>query len=305
MKRKSLVCLLLFLSIIFIADISKASAGVDIYFSNSHNNHGHGRDHNYWHDRDHWPFDPPRTRTIYVPVVVEPSAPERFYVNPKEFGNELNWSRAHGNDHGYFILRSDNDGKTYSMVQFVGSEVTSYIDTNVIGGVTYYYLIQNAYRDGTGGSRSKIIAARAFYTPQPPVVIVPRENVPTVTVVQVPVVTQTAADSKGSAGDVVSYQMGKMSKNLKAPSKIAAKFSGNSISVIWSASKNAEGYEIFKSSEDPVGSFQKIGEIKGATSFEDRSVDKSRQYFYYVVAFDKNGRSPKSKIASGFDASAQ
>ena len=296
MKRKSLVCVLLFctfLSVICIFAVN-AEAGVRVYFSDHDSRHD--RDY-YRHDRDHWPFDPPRTRTIYVPVVVEPSAPERFYVNPKEFGNELNWSKAHGNDYGYFILRSDNDGKTYAMIQFVGSEVTSYIDTNVIGGVTYYYLIQNAYRDGTGGGRSKIVAARAFYTSQPPIVIVQKAT--SSDAVQVPVVTQVESDSTGA---VASYKMTKSSKGLKAPAKIAAKFSGNSVSIIWSASKNADGYEIFKTSEDPVGSFQKIGEIKGSTSFEDRSVDKTKQYFYYVVAFDKNGTSPKSKIASAVDA---
>ncbi len=129
--------------------------------------------------------------------------------------------------------------------------------------------------------------------------IVPRENPPTITIVQGPPVSQPAPDTK-DAGTVTSYQMGR-SKTLQAPSKIAAKFSGSSISVIWSASKNAEGYEIFRAVEEPVGSFQKIGEIKGSTSFEDRSVDRSRQYFYYVVAFDKNGRALKSKIASAVD----
>lgn len=292
MKRKLSVCALLFISMVSLADISMA-AGVNVYFSDHHQRNDHYR-------RDHWPFDPPRTRTVYIPVAVEPSAPERLYVNPKEFGNELNWSKAHGNDYGYYILRSDNDGRTYSMLQFVNSEVTSYIDTNVVGGVTYYYLIQNAYRDGTGGGRSKIVAARAYYTNQPQVVIVPRENPPTITIVQGPPVPQPASDNK-DGGTVTSYKMG-MSKNLQAPSKIAAKFSGNSISVIWSASKNAEGYEIFRAAEEPVGAFQKIGEIKGSTSFEDRSVDKSKQYFYYVVAFDKSGSAPKSKIASAVDA---
>lgn len=295
MKRRSSVCLFIVLFISFIVDLSAASAGVNVFFSSRDYNHRHR------HDRDHWPFDPPRTRTVYVPVVVEPSAPERFYVNPKEFGNELNWTKGYGNDHGYFILRSNNDGKTYTMIQFVGSEVTSYIDTDVVGGVTYYYMIQNAYRDGTGGSRSKIIAARAFYTPQPPVVMVAKESAPTIVTMSQPVqVKPSALDHTGAAGEVVSYRMGK-SKSLLSPSKIAAKFSGSSVSLIWSASKNAEGYEIFRACDEPVGSFKKIGEIKGSTSFEDRSVDKTKQYFYYVVAFDKSGKAGKSKIASAVD----
>jgi len=298
----------LFISALFLIAVmvrfsaANAETGIRISFNDHHRPPSR---HYYGHD--HWPFGHTYERTVFVPVYVELPAPERFSVNPREGGNELTWSKAPGNDYGYFIMRSENEGKSYTMIQFVNFDVTSYVDSDVKNGTTYYYMVENAYRNGTGGNPSNVVAVRTICKNTPQYVIVPKS----VQAASAPAAQAdaSAAASAGKAANATTASAGarkpKSAKDLEPPASIAAKYSDDSISVIWSASKNAVSYEIFRASEDPTSNFQKIGEVKGETSYEDSAVEKSMQYFYYVVAVNRNGISKKSRIASAFDASTK
>lgn len=244
------------------------------------------------HYEPHWPSRN-HVRTVVIPVYTEPSAPDNFYVTPRPAGMELSWKKVNGNDYGYYVLRSDNGGRTYEMIQFVSGEVTSFFDNDVKAGVTYYYAVENAYKDGTGGKMSKIIAVKSTVDSAPPVIIINRSAAEPVKAVET---VKTADPVKGK---VIQYSMVKTAP--APPTKVVAKYIDNAISIVWKSSKDADGYRIYRAAEDQAGNFQKIAETDG-TTFEDKNVDRSLQYFYYIAAFNKNGESAKSRIASAFDS---
>lgn len=215
---------------------------------------------------------------IKIPVpapVREPDAPSLFVATAKENGIELNWKPAVGNNYGYYIMRSDNFGTNYGVLEFVGPGVASYFDSNLSIGTTYYYFVQNVYSDGRLGARSNQAVARAIGRTIPKVVMVPR------------IISEgeeiIADDNTGNG--------------LEIPSGLSAKYSKKSVILTWNSSDAAEGFEIYRAAGKP-DNFKKIGEIKGASSFEDKKIDAAARYYYYLVAFNGGSRSGSSNIVA-------
>ncbi len=229
--------------------------------------------------RNYYPHSS-HNKTIIIKVPVhkpsrEPDAPSLLGAVAKENGIELNWKPAVGNNYGYYIMRSDNFGANYGILEFVGPGAASYFDSNVAIGTTYYYYIQNVYCDGRTGACSNQAVARAIGRIIPKVVMVPRIiNEGEEIIVE---------DSAGVG--------------IEIPSGVSAKYSKKSVSLTWNFSNMAEGYEIYRAVGKPVD-FKKIGEIKGANSFEDKKINASTRYFYYLIAFSETGRSGSSNIVA-------
>lgn len=89
--------------------------------------------------------------------------------------------------------------------------------------------------------------------------------------------------------------------NLSAASR-TRRGSGR-ISLGWSASRSTgrseiAGYQVWRSTTGEPGSFEQIGSA-APTSYSDTSVQPGQTYWYYVVAWDAQGRfSPASNTAS-------
>ena len=240
----------------------------------------HGRSGEFYfvfpdHHYDHHPAPRPRARTtIVIPIASEPKAPSSLSANAKESGIELNWVKSSDNNYGYYVMRSENFGNTFGMVEFVGAGVSSYFDSSVNVGTTYYYFIQNVRGDGSLGKRSNEAVVKALGHVIPKVVMVPR------------IINES--DDTAPA---------EMNAGPEAPDAISAKYSNKAVKITWNESENAVGYEIYKASQKP-SAFKLIGEVKGATSFEDKKIEKSSRYYYYVISFNDAGRSGSSNIAA-------
>ena len=74
----------------------------------------------------------------------------------------LNWTAGGSNVIGYKVYRSSNSGGPYTALQTVGA-VTTYTDTTVITGQTYYYVITSL--DNTGAESAFSNQAQAIVTP--------------------------------------------------------------------------------------------------------------------------------------------
>jgi len=229
--------------------------------------------------RDYYPRSSHnKTIVIKVPVQAqtrEPDAPSLLGAVAKENGIELSWKPAVGNNYGYYIMRSDNFGANYGILEFIGPGVTSYFDSNVAMGTTYYYFIQNIYSNGRAGACSNQAVARAIGRVIPNVVMVPR-------------IISEGEEIIGEDND---------GNGLEIPSGLSAKYSKKSISLTWNFADAAEGYEIYRAAGKPAN-FKKIGEIKGAESFEDKKIGAAIRYFYYIIAFNEKNRSGNSNIVA-------
>lgn len=236
--------------------------------------------HKKFPDRHDYHPRPSHGKTVIIKIPVqapapEPDAPSLLGAVAKENGIELNWKPAAGNNYGYHIMRSDNFGTNYGVLEFIGPGVASYFDSNVLIGTTYYYYIQNIYSDGRPGARSNQAVAKAIGRIIPKVVMVPR------------------IISEGE--EIIAED--KAGNSLEIPSGLSAKYSKKSVSLTWNSGDAAEGFEIYRAAGKPA-QFKKIGEIKGASSFEDKKIDAATRYYYYLVAFNDNGRSGSSNIVA-------
>jgi hypothetical protein len=60
---------------------------------------------------------------------------------------DLNWKENSQNENGFSIERRDDKDTLFTPIATVGTNVTNYIDTDLIPGKTYYYRV-GTYRDG-------------------------------------------------------------------------------------------------------------------------------------------------------------
>jgi len=60
----------------------------------------------------------------------------------------LSWTDNAGNETGFKIERSDRNPNNYVQIGTVGANVTSYSDTTVRKGTTYYYRVRATNANG-------------------------------------------------------------------------------------------------------------------------------------------------------------
>ncbi len=73
-------------------------------------------------------------------ITVAPVPPSNLTVTPGYTTNTLSWT-ASGNASGYLVKRSVVPGGPYTLVATVSAGATSYTDTGLITGTTYYYIV--------------------------------------------------------------------------------------------------------------------------------------------------------------------
>jgi hypothetical protein len=81
-----------------------------------------------------------------LPVTVEtytgiPAAPSNLQVSKNSLGAKLTWTDNSVNETGFNIFRS-TDGVNFTQVGWVPPSTTTFTDTTVTTGVTYYYQVQ-------------------------------------------------------------------------------------------------------------------------------------------------------------------
>ena len=73
-----------------------------------------------------------------------PAAPASLSASaPSDNRIDLQWSAVSGGITGYAIYRARTSGGPYSKIASVGADVSSYADTTVSGGTTYYYVVRS------------------------------------------------------------------------------------------------------------------------------------------------------------------
>ncbi|UOF92700.1 transglycosylase domain-containing protein [Fodinisporobacter ferrooxydans] len=183
----------------------------------------------------------------------------------------LSWAAVNQAD-GYILMRSQSPTGPFQMIGPKEIKDTTYTDSDVQQGKTYYYQISSVDASGTSSDPSKPI--------------------------QVTIGAASSA-SNGSAGDT-----GSGSSSLSAPSNLEVTPAGAGFSLSWSNVSGATSYVIYRAA-DAIGPFSSIGSVQG-TTFTDGSANANLKYYYQVTAKNDSGESgPSTTVAASTSASSQ
>ncbi len=170
----------------------------------------------------------------------------------------MSWADNATNETGYVVERS-SDGATFSQRAQLGAGATSYLDSGLASGATYYYRV-SAYNSAGSSGYSNVASGQtqaAAATPTAP-------NAPS---------GLTAA--AGSASPT---------------SSVAMSWADNAT--------NETGYVVERSSDGATFS-QRAQLGAGATSYLDSGLASGTTYYYRVSAYNSAGSSGYSNVASG------
>jgi hypothetical protein len=71
----------------------------------------------------------------------------------------LSWTASVSKDVGYRVYRATRSGGPYTIIQFTPITGTSFVDSNVQAGQTYFYVVTAIDRSGVESAYSKEISA--------------------------------------------------------------------------------------------------------------------------------------------------
>lgn len=101
------------------------------------------------------------TATTFPPATVTPTAPSNLSAVALSSSQiRLTWSDNSNNENAFKLYRSLN-GKTFTEMARPGPNATSYTDTGLASGTTYYYRIRS-YNHAGSSSYSQIKSAKTF-----------------------------------------------------------------------------------------------------------------------------------------------
>ncbi|HWD91754.1 MAG TPA: hypothetical protein VG938_05320 [Verrucomicrobiae bacterium] len=102
-----------------------------------------------------------------APFGIPPSAPNNLVATGQTNRVKLSWSdTSSGAASGYNVLRSITSGTNYIQIgTTAGNSSTSFIDTGVYDGTTYYYVVQSVSPGGTSVNSAQASAAPFFALP--------------------------------------------------------------------------------------------------------------------------------------------
>jgi hypothetical protein len=106
----------------------------------------------------------------------------------------------------------------------------------------------------------------------------------------------------GSAGSTGSGDGGNMGDPPAAPSGLTAAAGNGQVSLLWTASRGATGYDIRRSTTNGTG-YTQVGTAT-TTNYVDTSVTNSTTYYYVVTAVNSSGQSAESNQASATPTAA-
>ena len=90
-----------------------------------------------------------------------PAAPSDLTVTGASVDQvDLSWTDNSGNEDGFIVWRSLNGATNWTQVGTVGANVTSFSDTTVVAGTTYFYRV-NGFIGAAYSAYSETVSATA------------------------------------------------------------------------------------------------------------------------------------------------
>ena len=71
----------------------------------------------------------------------------------------VSWQRSSSPVKGYCVYRGTHSGGPYQRIHCAAGDETTFIDSSVTGGRTYYYVVTSIAPPGTEGARSTEVVA--------------------------------------------------------------------------------------------------------------------------------------------------
>ncbi len=238
----------------------------------------------------------------------------------------------------YTVLRSLSTIETSFAPIATDVAATSFVDTGLINGTTYYYRVRAHAPGGTSG-----LSAKAYAKPVPPPpasapanfaakagnarVTLTWEAVADATayrifrssdaapewklVAKVTTLTfkntgltngvtyayRVAANNMGGDGPSTDTATATPVAAPPAPSSVSATAGDRQVSIAWTAVPEATAYNLFRSTRSGRTGVA-IASAMTATSYLDTNVENGPTYYYYVIATNDGGQSPRSPEAS-------
>jgi len=242
----------------------------------------------------------------------------------------VSWSAVTGTTR-YRIYRSTSSGGNY--IELGTSTTTSFTDTGLTAGTTYYYKVS---AENSGGMGEQSGAVNALTRPDiPDGVTAAAASSSSITVSWSAVTGATgyriyrSTSSSGTFSEagtstttsftntgltastayyykVAAYNSGGTGEQSSVVSAVtfigtptgvtAVVASSNSITVSWSAVTSATGYRIYRSTSSG-GTFSEVG-TSTTTSFTDTGLTAGTTYYYKVAAENSGGTGPQSNAVS-------
>ncbi len=238
----------------------------------------------------------------------------------------------------YTVLRSLSSIETSFAPIATDVAATSFVDTGLTNGTTYYYRVRAHAPGGTSG-----LSAKAYAKPVPPPpasapanfvakagnarVTLTWEAVADATAYRIfrssdaapewklvaKVTTLTFKNTGLTNGVTYSYRVA--ANNMggdgpstdtvtatpvaapPAPSSVSATAGDRQVSITWTAVPEATAYNLFRSTRSGRTGVA-IASAMTATSYLDTTVENGPTYYYYVIATNDGGQSPRSPEAS-------
>jgi titin len=195
----------------------------------------------------------PVVTTPTAPVIVAPAAPTAVTSSAVTTSSlTLNWADD-GTDTGIHIYRS-TDGTNYSIVADLSADATTWSDTNLTAGTTYFYEIGSWNTAGETTAAISVSTLPATVTsdptPTPPVIVLQAPNAPSAP-------TYTSVTS-------------------------------SAVTLNWTPPGSQTGYHIYRSTDGT--NYTLVGTLAaGATTWSDTSVAPGTTYSYDIGAFNSTG----------------
>lgn len=182
----------------------------------------------------------------------------------------LSWADPNNSDTGLTVQRSLSAASGFVTIANVGKTVSTYSNTGLAAGTTYYYRVQALGRKGVVSPFSNVASATTGVSAPPP--------------------TPTPAPTP--------------SPTPVAPSTLAASAASSSqINLSWSDnSSNETGFKIERATSS-AGPWGQVG-TTAAASYSDASLAGSTTYWYRVRAYNTGGDSGYSNTASATTSAA-
>ncbi len=284
------------------------------------------------------PGTPSATVHVTVPVPVSLSAPTSLTGTHGDGIIRLSWVAPTGAVSFYNVKRSTVSGGPYTTISTAGAVTgTTYDDTSVVNGTTYYYIVTATATNSTESVPSNEAAVLAGFigtglvaAPGNGLVTLSYDPIIGATNYQVfysPdnganfyglgfVGTATTFTQTGLANAhtyqyyVVAYNDGGPSVNstvvsatvtLAAPTNITATPGSGLVTITWNAVPAATNYQVFYS-PDNGANFYGLGFVGTATTFTQTGLNNGSTYKFYVVPYNDGGAGTASDTVSATPA---
>ncbi len=285
----------------------------------------------------------PASAQVSATPVAAPVAPAGLAATPGNAQIALSWNAATGAT-GYKLFRSTTSG-TYSATPLaVLGSVSSYSDTSVSNGTTYYYTLK-ATNAGGDSPASNEASATPLAAPTAPTHLaaqagsaqialswnavanatsyqvfrsttsnsfgtMPTQTVSTPSYMDTGVTNGTTyyyvvrAVGVGGTSDPSSQVFATPLAAPAAPTNLSATPGDATVTLSWSPSANATSYQVFRSTTAGTYSSTALTVLNGATTYSDTGLSNGTTYYYIVKAVNVGGSSQASVQVSATPVAA-